>query len=327
MLVEQLNVNLKEQGHHGVHPDDGVQLAAGATRLTDRSYGARPLRRAIQRHIEDALSEAFIRGQVRPQQADRDRRPGGRAVVLAGRPRREPLRLNPHAEPQRGRHGGTETRSDGLPVPFSVLRALRGLRRRLWQRRPTAVAQALEPSDLVEKVDLQGNQFLQKETLLFYVSTKPGERFDERAPQGRLPAPVGHGLPGRHAGGRAATRPAGKVVVFTVKERKRVQIVDYRGTKALTTTQHRGRAEEARGPDPHRQLLRPRQGAAGGGHHQADAGRQGPSLRHGEARRQVAGRGRLAGLLHRRRGPQGQGQGDRLRRQRGLLGRRPARAP
>jgi ATP-dependent Clp protease ATP-binding subunit ClpC len=35
--------------------------------LKDRSYGARPLRRAIQRHIEDALSEAFIRGQLRPQ--------------------------------------------------------------------------------------------------------------------------------------------------------------------------------------------------------------------------------------------------------------------
>ena len=33
--------------------------------LKDRSYGARPLRRAIQRHIEDTLSEAFIRGQIR----------------------------------------------------------------------------------------------------------------------------------------------------------------------------------------------------------------------------------------------------------------------
>ena len=31
----------------------------------DRSYGARPLRRAIQRHIEDPLSEELIRGQLR----------------------------------------------------------------------------------------------------------------------------------------------------------------------------------------------------------------------------------------------------------------------
>ncbi len=30
----------------------------------DRSYGARPLRRAIQRHIEDALSEELIMGEL-----------------------------------------------------------------------------------------------------------------------------------------------------------------------------------------------------------------------------------------------------------------------
>ena len=32
--------------------------------LTDRSYGARPLRRALQRFIEDPLSEALIAGQI-----------------------------------------------------------------------------------------------------------------------------------------------------------------------------------------------------------------------------------------------------------------------
>jgi len=31
----------------------------------DRSYGARPLRRAIQRYLEDPLSEELIRGQLR----------------------------------------------------------------------------------------------------------------------------------------------------------------------------------------------------------------------------------------------------------------------
>ena len=30
----------------------------------DRSYGARPLRRAIQRYIEDPLSEELIRGRI-----------------------------------------------------------------------------------------------------------------------------------------------------------------------------------------------------------------------------------------------------------------------
>jgi ATP-dependent Clp protease ATP-binding subunit ClpC len=33
----------------------------------DRSYGARPLRRAIQRYIEDPLSEALIRNQFKPE--------------------------------------------------------------------------------------------------------------------------------------------------------------------------------------------------------------------------------------------------------------------
>ena len=32
--------------------------------LVDRSYGARPLRRALQRYVEDPLSEALIAGQI-----------------------------------------------------------------------------------------------------------------------------------------------------------------------------------------------------------------------------------------------------------------------
>jgi len=32
--------------------------------LSDRSYGARPLRRALQKGIEDPLSEALIRGMI-----------------------------------------------------------------------------------------------------------------------------------------------------------------------------------------------------------------------------------------------------------------------
>jgi ATP-dependent Clp protease ATP-binding subunit ClpC len=64
LLVDQLNLNLKEKGIHLVIRDDGIDWILGKT-LADRSYGARPLRRAIQRHIEDALSEAFIRGQIK----------------------------------------------------------------------------------------------------------------------------------------------------------------------------------------------------------------------------------------------------------------------
>jgi ATP-dependent Clp protease ATP-binding subunit ClpC len=65
LLVEHLNANLKERSISISIRDEAVDWLLQKT-LPDRSYGARPLRRAIQRHIEDALSEAFIRGQIRP---------------------------------------------------------------------------------------------------------------------------------------------------------------------------------------------------------------------------------------------------------------------
>jgi ATP-dependent Clp protease ATP-binding subunit ClpC len=64
LLVEQLNENLRQKGIVIAIKDEAVEWLLART-LKDRSYGARPLRRAIQRHIEDALSEAFIRGQIR----------------------------------------------------------------------------------------------------------------------------------------------------------------------------------------------------------------------------------------------------------------------
>jgi ATP-dependent Clp protease ATP-binding subunit ClpC len=64
LLVEQLNLNLKEKAITISLRDEAVEWLLAKT-LSDRTYGARPLRRAIQRHIEDALSEAFIRGQIR----------------------------------------------------------------------------------------------------------------------------------------------------------------------------------------------------------------------------------------------------------------------
>jgi ATP-dependent Clp protease ATP-binding subunit ClpC len=66
LLLEQLNANLKEKGIRVAIRPDGVAWLLRKT-LPERAYGARPLRRAIQRHIEDALSEAFIRGQIRAQ--------------------------------------------------------------------------------------------------------------------------------------------------------------------------------------------------------------------------------------------------------------------
>jgi outer membrane protein insertion porin family len=87
----------------------------------------------------------------------------------------------------------------------------------------------------VEQVEVTGNQFLQRETLLFYVQTKPGDPYDERKLRedfkrlwdtGFLDDLRIESLDG----------PKGKLVRFVVTERKRIQIVDYRGAKDLTTT-------------------------------------------------------------------------------------------
>jgi ATP-dependent Clp protease ATP-binding subunit ClpC len=64
LLVDQLGENLKGKGITLQIRDEGVAWILRKT-LPERAYGARPLRRAIQRHVEDALSEAFIRGQIR----------------------------------------------------------------------------------------------------------------------------------------------------------------------------------------------------------------------------------------------------------------------
>ncbi|MFQ5663106.1 MAG: ATP-dependent Clp protease ATP-binding subunit [Terriglobia bacterium] len=65
LLVGEINRNV---AHRGVV----LQMTAEARTwvlektCSDRSYGARPLRRALQKHIEDPLSEALITGQVQP---------------------------------------------------------------------------------------------------------------------------------------------------------------------------------------------------------------------------------------------------------------------
>ncbi len=63
LQVEQMN---KTMARHGLE----VRLTPEAKRwivdktCADRSYGARPLRRALQKHVEDPLSEAMIQGEL-----------------------------------------------------------------------------------------------------------------------------------------------------------------------------------------------------------------------------------------------------------------------
>jgi ATP-dependent Clp protease ATP-binding subunit ClpC len=64
LLVDQLNANLVDRRLRLRLTPEAADWIINVT-CRDRSYGARPLRRAIQRYVEDPLSEELIRGQLR----------------------------------------------------------------------------------------------------------------------------------------------------------------------------------------------------------------------------------------------------------------------
>jgi ATP-dependent Clp protease ATP-binding subunit ClpC len=63
LLVEQINVNLVSKQLKIRLELDAAKYILDKTCI-DRSYGARPLRRALQKYIEDPLSEALIQGTL-----------------------------------------------------------------------------------------------------------------------------------------------------------------------------------------------------------------------------------------------------------------------
>jgi ATP-dependent Clp protease ATP-binding subunit ClpC len=64
LLIDQLNLNLTDRRLQVALTSEVVDWIIDVT-CKDRSYGARPLRRAIQRYVEDPLSEELIRGQLK----------------------------------------------------------------------------------------------------------------------------------------------------------------------------------------------------------------------------------------------------------------------
>jgi ATP-dependent Clp protease ATP-binding subunit ClpC len=63
LMIDQLNVNLAHK-HLTVSLTEEAKQWILEKVCKDRNYGARPLRRAIQRYIEDPLSEAVIQGNL-----------------------------------------------------------------------------------------------------------------------------------------------------------------------------------------------------------------------------------------------------------------------
>jgi len=75
LMVEQLNLNLVQRQIRVQVNEEAARWILEKT-CADRSYGARPLRRALQKYIEDPLSEALIAGTVH--------RPATLEVFLSG---------------------------------------------------------------------------------------------------------------------------------------------------------------------------------------------------------------------------------------------------
>jgi ATP-dependent Clp protease ATP-binding subunit ClpC len=63
LQVEQINKTLSSRGLEVRLSDEAKRWIVTKT-CADRSYGARPLRRALQKHVEDPLSEALIQGHL-----------------------------------------------------------------------------------------------------------------------------------------------------------------------------------------------------------------------------------------------------------------------
>jgi len=66
LQVAKLNQMVESRGLKIVLTDKARQWLVDKT-CADRKYGARPLKRALQKHVEDELSEALIQGSVSEQ--------------------------------------------------------------------------------------------------------------------------------------------------------------------------------------------------------------------------------------------------------------------
>ena len=65
LLVGQMNQNLAQKNISLTLSPEAARWIMDKT-CVDRSYGARPLRRALQKYVEDPLSEALIQGEIHP---------------------------------------------------------------------------------------------------------------------------------------------------------------------------------------------------------------------------------------------------------------------
>jgi ATP-dependent Clp protease ATP-binding subunit ClpC len=87
LMAEDLRLRLKEQEIDFVLSDEAKKFLAKAG--FDPTYGARPLRRAIQKHIEDHLSEELLKGNISKGDALTFEVKDGELVVLNNQEKNE----------------------------------------------------------------------------------------------------------------------------------------------------------------------------------------------------------------------------------------------
>ena len=184
-------------------------------------------------------------------------------------------------------------------------------------------ALAAPPPAVVERVVISGAQHVPAATLLYYVSTKAGDRYDEMRLKDDFRRLWDAGFL-EDLLLDVRDEPAGKVVTFVVRERKRVQIVDFRGGKSVTTTNIEDKLKELEAGiridsfyDPSKakkvESIIKRMLEEKGRPSPPSNTTPSPSVRRACRSRSSSTRAR------------GQGQGDRLHRQHGLLRRKAAR--
>ena len=107
-----LNKTLARRGLEVRLTDEAKRWIVDKT-CADRSYGARPLRRALQKYVEDPLSEALIQGSL------------GGATIVEVYPEGNELAL----PPRRGRGAGRRA-PDSLKSSESARQKVKGRRQK-----------------------------------------------------------------------------------------------------------------------------------------------------------------------------------------------------
>jgi ATP-dependent Clp protease ATP-binding subunit ClpC len=109
LLVEGINKNLEQKQIKIYLKTDAAKYILEKT-CADRSYGARPLRRALQKYIEDPLSEALIQG-ILPRPAEFEIYLGDTGIYY-----RQVNMTVPEAVPVAVGDGGSEAEIEAAPV-------------------------------------------------------------------------------------------------------------------------------------------------------------------------------------------------------------------